>query len=138
MSSRRRARELALQVLYQFELAGTPPEEGLPLIAEHFQADPADLPFARELAEGTVARLPELDALIAQTSEHWSLSRMARVDLAILRLAAYELRYRSDIPASVTLNEAIELGKKYGGEETGPFLNGVLDRVATLLSRKRA
>jgi N utilization substance protein B len=138
VSSRRRARELALQVLYQFELAGTPPEEGLPLIAEHFQADPADLPFARELAEGTVARLPELDALIAQTSEHWSLSRMARVDLAILRLAAYELRYRSDIPASVTLNEAIELGKKYGGEETGPFLNGVLDRVATLLSRKRA
>ncbi len=138
MSSRRRARELALQVLYQFELAGTPPEEGLPLIAEHFQADPADLPFARELAEGTVARVPELDALIAQTSEHWSLSRMARVDLAILRLAAYELRYRSDIPASVTLNEAIELGKKYGGEETGPFLNGVLDRVATLLSRKRA
>lgn len=138
MSSRRRARELALQVLYQFDLAGTPPEEGLPLIAEHFQADPADLPFARELAEGTAARLPELDALIAQTSEHWSLPRMARVDLAILRLAAYELRFRADIPASVSLNEAIEIGKKYGGEETGPFLNGVLDRVATLLARKRA
>ncbi len=138
MSSRRRARELALQALYQFDLAGTPPEEGLPLIAEHFQADPADLPFARELAEGTAARLPELDALIAQTSEHWSLPRMARVDLAILRLAVYELRFRADIPASVSLNEAIEIGKKYGGEETGPFLNGVLDRVATLLARKRA
>lgn len=138
MSSRRRARELALQTLYQFELAGTPPEEGLPLIAEHFQADPADLPFARELAEGAAARLPELDALIARTSEHWSLPRMARVDLAILRLATYELLFHPDIPASVTLNEAIELGKKYGAEETGPFLNGVLDRVATLVARKRA
>ncbi len=138
MSSRRRSRELALQALYQYELAGTPPEEGLPLIAEHFQADPSDLPFARELAEGTVARLPELDALIERTSEHWSLSRMARVDLAILRLAAYELRYRPDIPTSVTLNEAIELGKKYGSDETAPFVNGILDQVAVLVARKRA
>jgi N utilization substance protein B len=137
VSSRRRSREIALQALYQLEVAGTPPEKGLPLLAEHFEADMADLAFARELAEGAAAALPELDALIQSSSEHWSLARMARVDLAILRLAAYELKSRPDIPASVTLNEAIELGKRYGTEETGPFLNGVLDRVARQLARTR-
>ncbi len=135
VASRRRSRELALQALYQFELGGAQPSSGVPLLAEHFEADMADLPFARELAEGAVANLKDLDALIAESSENWSLSRMARVDLAILRLAAYELRHRPDIPASVTLNEAIELGKRYGAEETGPFLNGVLDRIARRLAR---
>jgi N utilization substance protein B len=137
MSSRRRSRELALQALYQLELAGTSPADGVPLLAEHFEADMTDLAFARELAEGAAETLPELDALIASSSEHWSLPRMARVDLAILRLAAYELKHRRDIPASVTLNEAIELGKRYGTQETGPFLNGVLDRIARQLARTR-
>lgn len=136
MASRRRSRELALQALYQFELAGTQPAAGVPLLAEHFEADMADLPFARELAEGAVEHLADLDRLIGESSEHWSLSRMSRVDLAILRLAAFELRYRTDIPASVTLNEAIELGKRYGAEDTGPFLNGVLDRIARQLARE--
>lgn len=135
MASRRRSRELALQALYQYDLSGTPPAEGVPMLAEHFEADMVDLPFARELAEGTVRHLADLDALIGQSSEHWSLSRMSRVDLAILRLAAFELRHRPDIPASVTLNEAIELGKRYGAEETAPFLNGVLDRIARQLNR---
>jgi transcription antitermination protein NusB len=137
VSSRRRSREIALQALYQLEMAGTLPAEGLPLLAEHFEADMADLAFARELAEGAAARLPELDRLIEESSEHWSLGRMARVDLAILRLAAYELLARPDIPVSVTLNEAIELGKRYGTQETAPFLNGVLDRIARRLSRAR-
>lgn len=135
MASRRRSRELALQALYQYEMGGTTPDVGVPMLAEHFEADMADLPFARELAEGTVANLEEIDRLIEASSENWSLSRMSRVDLAILRLAAYELRRRPDIPASVTINEAIELGKRYGAEETAPFLNGVLDRIARQLGR---
>lgn len=135
MASRRRSRELALQAIYQYELAGTSPADGVPMLAEHFEADMADLPFARELAEGTVSHLADLDRLIGESSEHWSLSRMSRVDLSILRLAAFELRNRPDIPASVTLNEAIELGKRYGAEDTAPFLNGVLDRIARQLSR---
>jgi transcription antitermination factor NusB len=137
VSSRHRSRELALKALYQLEMAGTPPAQGLPLLAEHFEVDMADLAFARELAEGTAARVAELDSLIAESSEHWSLARMARVDLAILRLAAYELVHRLDTPVSVVLNEAIELGKRYGTEETGAFLNGVLDRVARRLGRAR-
>ncbi len=135
MASRRRSRELALQALYQYELGGAAPAAGVPMLAEHFEADMTDLPFARELAEGAVENLEALDQLIAASSEHWSLSRMSRVDLAILRLAAFELRHRPDIPASVTLNEAIELGKRYGAEETAPFLNGVLDRIARQLDR---
>jgi N utilization substance protein B len=137
-SSRRRSRELALQALYQLELSGTAPQHGVPLLAEHFEADTADLPFARDLAEGAVAHMPEIDAAIAESSEHWSLTRMARVDLAVLRLATYELLHRPDVPTSVVLNEAIELGKRYGTEESGPFVNGVLDRVAKLAGQRRA
>jgi len=86
--------------------------------------------FAEELVRGVQSERPAIDEIIQRTSTNWKLDRMARVDRNILRLAVYELLRRGDVPVRVTLNEAIELGKKFGSEESSSFVNGVLDRIA--------
>ena len=85
---------------------------------------------------GVAAHQEELDALIARYSEHWRLERMALVDRNLLRLATFELLYRDDIPAKVVINEAVELAKRYGTEESGAFVNGLLDRIRLALGRE--
>lgn len=85
--------------------------------------------FARRLVEGTLAHMDEIDAIIRKTATHWSVERMARTDRNVLRLAVYELLYETDVPASVTVNEAVELAKQYGDEDSGKFVNGVLGQV---------
>jgi N utilization substance protein B len=139
MGSRREARELALQALYQLDVAGEADPAGeLSRFFAHF--DPhmeAEVQgFARELVEGVGAHHERIDALIAESAEHWRLSRLSRVDLSVLRLATFELLARPDIPASVTLNEAIEIARRFGSEESAPFVNGVLDHIAALLGVK--
>ena len=134
MGSRRAARELALQALYQVDLlddgASEPPS--LSLFWEHF--DPAEdaeaQAFARELVDGVRTSIERIDALIAGAAEHWRLPRLSRVDLNVLRLATFELIGRPDIPASVTLNEAVEIARRFGSEESAGFVNGVLDHIA--------
>lgn len=86
--------------------------------------------FAEELVKGSLEKLEDIDALIEKLAENWILERMAAVDRNILRLAAFEILYRKDIPSAVTINEALEIAKKYSSSESAPFLNGVLDRLA--------
>ncbi len=131
MGSRTRARECALQALYQLDLGGGDPREAVRSVLSHFEeADQETEKFADELVRGVQSERAAIDELIQKSSTHWKLDRMARVDRNILRLAVYEILRRADVPVRVTLNEAIELGKKFGSEESSAFVNGVLDRVA--------
>lgn len=129
MGKRHRAREHALMLLYELEFR----DGALPPLLEDFWRERAVLPEIREFAEslvrGTVEHLAALDALIAAHATHWSLARIAPVERNILRLAAYELLHRDDIPERVVINEAIELAKVYGSEESGAFVNGILDHI---------
>jgi N utilization substance protein B len=130
---RRKAREYALQILFQTDFTGQK-YDGQAL-SEFWSGrkENADVrKFAEDLVKGTLARLEEVDAAIEKVTENWLLKRMAAVDRNILRFAAYEILYRQDIPAAVTINEALEISKKYSSSESASFLNGVLDRLAKL------
>lgn len=131
--ARRRAREAALQMLYHCEVARATPAEAIAAHGEIEQAARLESPdaerFASELVRGTVERIAEIDPVIAESAEHWRPERMAVVDRLILRMAVFELRHRPDVPSAVVINEAIELARRFGGEESGRFVNGVLDAV---------
>jgi transcription antitermination protein NusB len=129
MSHRRKAREVALKVLYALDVIKMEPEKAIDLFWSHYDAPEDAKPFSSLLIEGTWNKKEYLDELISQHSENWSLSRMARVDRNILRMAVYELLFCDDIPPKVTLNEAIDLGKIYGSENSGSFINGILDAL---------
>lgn len=133
MGPRRKARELAVQLLYQYDLAKTDPAEAMARFWEHVPVDPALREFCSQLVVGTLDRLTVIDELLADASEHWALDRMSVVDRNILRLATHELLDRPDIPPSVSLNEAIEIAKKYSDSSAAVFINGVLDRVKRLV-----
>ena len=128
---RRQAREYALQILFQIDF--TEKKLGRRELDE-FWSDKKEnreiRKFAEELVKGTLEKLEDIDALIEKLAENWILGRMAAVDRNILRLAAFEILYRKDIPSAVTINEALEIAKKYSSSESAPFLNGVLDRLA--------
>ncbi len=129
MSARRRAREAALQILYEMEITGTSPEEALSSYMETFAVRPVAKDFVRELVLGVWARREEIDSVIQRHSRNWRLERMASIDRNILRIATYELLFRPDIPPKVSLNEAIELAKRFGSEESASFVNGILDAI---------
>lgn len=129
MGLRHRGREIAIQVLYQLDMTSISPDQALEIFSNNFKVKKTSWDFAEELVRGICSHLKELDALIEGESQHWKLSRMTVTDRNILRLAVYELQYMDDIPSKVTLNEAIELGKKFGTEESGAFINGILDKI---------
>ena len=129
MRKRTQARECALKILYQLDMAGEPLDEVLPLFWEHYPTPPEVREFAETLVRGTRERLSEIDQKLSQYAENWQLNRMAAVDRNILRFAAYELLYLDDIPPKVTINEAVNIAKKYSQEEAGKFVNGVLDKI---------
>ncbi|TNF28298.1 MAG: transcription antitermination factor NusB [Deltaproteobacteria bacterium] len=146
MGSRRKARELALQGLYALEfgapsvdsvvremyrLAAEPPSEDEDL-ATLVRAEGATLQFAEKLIRGVAANKDAIDQLLGECSTNWKVPRMAMVDRNILRMATFELRWLEDIPPKVTLNEAIEIAKRYGTADSGAFINGILDRVAAV------
>jgi len=126
---RREARELALQLLYAMELNPIDIEEGLRLSRENSRASEGVRLFAEELVAGVMANRSAIDKKIRGQSKNWAISRMAKVDLNILRLALFELMFREDIPRNVTINEAIEVAKKFGSEESPAFINGMLDEM---------
>ena len=132
MGTRREARELALQTLYQLDVTG---EEDVG-VGAHFGGDPEAIAFARQLVDGVRADRERIDALIAAASEHWRLPRLSRVDLSLLRLSTYELLACPDIPASVTIDEAVEIARRFGSEDSASFVNGVLDAIATSVGAK--
>jgi N utilization substance protein B len=129
MGIRRKARELALQVLYQIDLAGLEPAPALELFCEHFEAGKRSMPYTRRLVQGVVDNRQEFDTMIGSHAENWRPERMSVIDRNILRLALYELRYQTDVPARVVINEAIEVAKRFGNEESGSFINGILDAI---------
>lgn len=142
MGARRIARERALQALYQLDVQADGPtvrealeaawgsegsegaESGTGTVAPEMKQ------FAFELVDGVRSTLKELDAEIEKHSTNWRIDRMSRIDRNVLRLGAYELKHRPDVPKKVALNEAVELGKKYGTEESSSFINGLLDKLA--------
>lgn len=136
MGKRRRLRELALQVLYQIEITKQSPYKALEESKRNFYPDEEEDEFAKRIVLGVAQHQQEIDRLIEGYAEHWRLDRMAIVDRNILRMAIFELLYCEDVPPKVTLNEAIDLGKRYGTEESGSFINGILDRIQNQVIRK--
>jgi len=134
MGKRRRSRELAIKVLFHLEFSSDDPAIVFALICNNFAASEDVKPFSEELVLGVCGHVKELDSLIGKASKNWRLERIARVDRSILRLAVYELLYRDDIPPKVTINEAVDLGKKFGTEESGAFINGILDKIYSTLN----
>ena len=122
-------------MLYQLDLSGLDATVVTRLYWEHLGVAAERDEFADELVIGCANSQEQLDAKIRGVSKHWRLERMARVDRNIIRLATYELMHRPDIPRRVTLNEAVELAKRFGNEESPAFVNGVLDRIADDLGK---
>jgi N utilization substance protein B len=136
-AKRTKARERAIQALYQIDVAATDLDEALARFWRSFEPVEREVQLVAEgLVRGVAAQRREIDDAIESVSTHWRLDRMAKVDRNVLRLAVFELR-SSDVPVKVVINEAIELGKKYGSESSGAFVNGVLDKIAQSLPPAR-
>jgi N utilization substance protein B len=143
---RRTGRELAVKIIYSLENVAMDVEEALDSFWAHFRfrddvlgepldstetpVSPGVVDFSQELVRGVNEHLERIDEVIDEYATNWSLERMARVDLAILRVATFELLFRADVPVSVVINEAVEIGKRYGTRETPAFVNGILDRIS--------
>jgi N utilization substance protein B len=136
MHQRRKAREVTLQVLYELDVQPISIEEAIGRFWANFEAPEEARDFSSLLIEGAWSHREEIDNLISGSSENWTMARMSRVDKSILRMAVYELLFCPDIPPKVTLNEAIDLGKVYGSENSGAFINGILDALYGRLRSK--
>ncbi|MDY6825063.1 MAG: transcription antitermination factor NusB [Thermodesulfobacteriota bacterium] len=135
MASRRRSRVLALQFLFAEDvIPGNRVDERLEDFCARFNLSRKTYPHFFTLVQGVKQARDEVEAWIEGSSEHWKISRMSGVDRNIMRIAVYEMLYCDDVPAKVAINEAIEIGKKFGTEESGAFINGVLDRINKALS----
>jgi N utilization substance protein B len=136
MSSRRKARELALKTLYQKDTSGSVWEETFEYISDFLKVSDEGKKFAKNLVEGTLKNINEVDSRISKFSKNWTLSRISVVDRNILRLACYEMLFEEKIPHAVSIDEAIELSKKYSSQESKSFINGVLDAISKSLNKK--
>ena len=135
MGRRRMARQAAVQFHFWRDLQGGGQPERMDDFWEFCPATPRVREFAQPLIDGMIAHLPEVDERIRRYTENFSFERLAPVDRNVLRLAIFEMLHREDIPPVVSINEAIELAKLYGGPDSGRFVNGILDRVKDDLSR---
>jgi N utilization substance protein B len=137
-AKRTKARERAVQALYQIDVAATDLEEALSRFWKSFEPVEREvMDLADELVRGVARNRQQIDDAIEAVSTNWRIDRMARVDRNVLRLAAHELLHRPGVPVKVVINEAIQLGKKFGSESSGAFINGVLDRIAASLPASR-
>ena len=135
MGARRKGREAALQMLYGMDVAGRSAEDAVRAYWTHLGTSTEGEEFANVLVRGVESHKEEIDGKIRDVSHHWRLERMTLVDRNILRMATYELMKLDDVPRRVTLNEAIELAKRFGSEGSAGFVNGVLDRIASDLAK---
>ncbi len=148
---RRQGREFALKILYSLYDHDTEIDIILEDFWKNFRfrndvlGEPEDTEakvhshvksFAEALVRGVVGKLHEIDKTVEDCSKNWALDRMSRVDLSLLRMATYELQYQPDVPANVIMNEAIEIGKRYGTKETPSFINGILDKISDNLKKE--
>ncbi len=137
MRKRTKAREIALQILYQVDITRGSAQDCLEDFWKTHEEEIEDavVEFAASLVRGICQNRHELDTLITQAAENWELTRMAVVDRNILRMATYELIHRTDIPPKVAINEAIDIAKKFGDQDSGKFVNGILDRINKIRPR---
>lgn len=138
MGARHSGREAALQMLFQIEMSGASADAAIDLFWRSFVdgADPEGRGYADEVVRGVASARDDLDRLIVEASAHWRLERMARVDRNVLRLGAWELAHRPEVPRAVILDEAVELAKSFGTDDSGAFVNGVLNRIAETMGRR--
>jgi len=136
MGNRRKSRELAMQALFYMDMSRNDSKKLLDRFCENFDPSSETLPFFLKLVKGVMHARPEVDAIIERFSSSWKLSRMPAVDRNVMRIAVYELLCCPDIPYKVSLNEAIDIGKKFGTEESGAFINGILDSIRIALEKK--
>ncbi len=137
MGNRRRARELAMQALFFIDMRpDTDEQDPLALFCRTCPPPKSCQPLFTELVQGVRRQLARIDPIIERFSSNWKISRMAGVDRNVMRLAVYELLCCPDIPPKVSINEAIDIGKKYGTEESGAFINGILDAIHLAMERE--
>jgi N utilization substance protein B len=136
MGARTTAREAALQMLFAIEATGNDAEQAIFDFWRELPGDAEGREYADQLVRGVRQDLERIDERIRAASQNWRLERMARIDRNALRLGAYELQTRTDVPRAVILDEAVELAKRFGSDESSKFVNGVLDRIADDLGRK--
>lgn len=129
MRRRTQARECALKILYQMEITRMPAEAAASNFWAHNEAESAVRLFADALVSGAAAHREAIDALLARHADNWTLERMAVIDRNVLRLGVVELLHLDQVPPKVAINEAVELAKRYGGEASGKFVNGILDTI---------
>jgi transcription antitermination protein NusB len=129
MGARRKARELALQMLFQHDMSGNDPDMITSTFEELQKSKANTKEFATKIFRGTVQHLPEIDEMITVQAENWRLSRMAVVDRNIIRMSVYEFLYENDTPKLVIIDEAIEIAKKFGTQKSSQFINGILDGI---------
>ena len=135
MGARTSGREAALQMLFALETSGDPIDRVLAAYWRETPGDPEGRDYADAVARGVAGELTQVDEAVRKASTNWRLERMARVDRNVLRLGAWELLHSQSVPRAVILDEAVELAKRFGSEESGAFVNGVLDRIAANLGR---
>jgi transcription antitermination protein NusB len=137
LGTRRKSREIAIQLLYQLEINEDEIEDALCTFKDMYSPEETYWVFATHLLHGVFQHQKEIDLIIRKTSNHWSLSRMALVDRSIIRSAIFELLYCPDIPAKVTIDEAVEIAKKFSTDKSSAFINGILDKVAHIHAGKK-
>jgi N utilization substance protein B len=126
---RTEARELFMQLLFQMEVQNDYGQEIKERFVQEYLKESNQLEFFNRLYEATAGNLPVIDKKLEECSENWKISRMAKVDLAILRLSVAEILYLDDVPDSASINEAVDMAKKFGGDDSGKFINGILGKV---------
>jgi len=136
MGKRRSSRELALKFLYQFELNGEDLDEQIKLFLERNSSQEDVANFMKELVVSLIDKMEEIDEIIQKFSDHWILDRMTVIDRNILRMGACELLFNFSTPPKVVINEAIDIAKKYGNEDSPEFINGILDKVYNEIGQK--
>ena len=136
MGTRRQAREIAMQALFYMDMRNAVSVEMLDYFCGNFSPSPKTQPFFFKLVNGVMGTKDELDDLIERFSKNWDIKRMSGVDRNVMRIAAFELIYCDDIPPKVSINEAVDVGKKFGTEESGAFINGILDSIRYYLEEK--
>ena len=136
MGTRRQARELAMQALFYMDMQNNASAQMLASFCDNFRPSKKAHPFFLKLVSGVLETRPEIDSLIEKFSKNWKIDRMSGVDRNVMRIAVYEMLYCEDIPPKVSINEAVEVGKKYGTEESGSFINGIMDGIRDALVKE--
>jgi len=136
MGTRRQARELAMQALFYMDIQKDASEEMLELFCGCFCPSKKSRPFLTKLVSGVLGTKDQIDALVERFSQNWKIDRMSSVDRNVMRIAVYEMLYCDDIPPKVSINEAVDIGKKFGTQDSGAFINGIMDSIRGELEKE--